>query len=97
MIIYIDTQGYGGRERTEIDTEPMNENTHSHILCVIRVLWSKIATDTKLLREKLQRGYHNIRKARLEESGGSPHSTMVDPRRVTCVSGVVTTTKVLQR
>ena len=71
IIIYIDTQRDGERERTDIETERMDEFTHSHFLSVILVLWSKIATDTKLLREKLQRGYHNVRKARLEESGGA--------------------------
>ena len=69
--MYIDTQGYGEREQTDIETEPMDEFTHGHFLGVIRVLWSKIATDTKLLCQKLQRGYHNVRKARLEENGGA--------------------------
>ena len=47
------------------------KNTHSHFLCIMRVLWSKVATKTKLLREKLQRGYSKLRKARLEESGAA--------------------------
>ena len=47
------------------------QTTHSHVLRVIWVLWSKIVTEAKFLREKLQRGYRNVRKAELEESGGA--------------------------
>jgi len=86
------TRARTGRERDKVD-----ENAHSHSLCVIRILWGKVVAKTKLLREKLQRGYCNVREASTGGERKGSHSTMIDPRRITSVSGVVTSAKVFQR